>query len=234
MVRAYTLNDLESQNNYRSNGFYNTYYNSGSRPSVLAMMFPGFKIQSFTFIMSCTLVVIQLIDIILSNNYYWNRFIYSVKYDSGLLVQEGKVWCLITCIFFHANFLHLLFNVLGLFNLGFITEAVYGSLPTLCIYMITGILANLFSTAISPLVLSVGASGAILGFIGVRGAQIALFWDHLVNREIVIWSYIINVSFMLLFNLVSPGVNTLIHLLGLIIGFLLGLSYPKSSFTLPP
>ena len=82
------------------------------------------------------------------------------------LLQRNLWWQLLTYMFVHANFTHILFNMLGLFFFGTQVERRIGSHEFLLFYLATGVLAGLFSLGFylffaNPLVVLVGASGAV-------------------------------------------------------------------------
>ncbi len=81
------------------------------------------------------------------------------------LIRQGQWWRLVTPIFLHGNFVHLLVNSLSLWQLGGSLERIYGSRKFFLIYMGAGIAGNLLSFAFSP-TQSLGASGALFGLIG--------------------------------------------------------------------
>lgn len=81
--------------------------------------------------------------------------------------QEGEVWRLLTSIFLHGGIAHIAFNMLSLYNVGASMERVYGRQRYLTIYFGSGLGGAVLGALLNdPWVLSVGASGAILGLIG--------------------------------------------------------------------
>jgi membrane associated rhomboid family serine protease len=72
---------------------------------------------------------------------------------------------LVTSIFMHGGWMHLLGNMLFLYVFGDNVEAAFGSLMYLGFYMVTGILASLAHvvTNADSIIPSLGASGAISG-----------------------------------------------------------------------
>jgi GlpG protein len=58
-------------------------------------------------------------------------------------IRSGEVWRLITPIFIHFNFLHILFNMMWLRDLGSLIERREGSLRFLLKVLVIGILSNL-------------------------------------------------------------------------------------------
>lgn len=78
-------------------------------------------------------------------------------------VVHGEWYRLITSMFLHFNFEHILMNMLSLFIFGKIVESIVGPLRMLGIYVISGLLGNFISLSFNLHTVSVGASGAIFG-----------------------------------------------------------------------
>ncbi len=82
-------------------------------------------------------------------------------------VHAGEWWRLLTVLFLHEGWLHLLVNAYALFMLGRFCEEVFGPLRFFVTYVVGGLAGAAASTlnAQQP-GLSVGASGAIMGLLG--------------------------------------------------------------------
>jgi membrane associated rhomboid family serine protease len=85
---------------------------------------------------------------------------------SPLVIVHHWWWQVVTYMFVHANFSHILLNMLGLFFFGVALERRIGSDEFLLFYFVTGTLAGLFSLAVYWLthqynVVLLGASGAV-------------------------------------------------------------------------
>lgn len=73
-----------------------------------------------------------------------------------------RPWTLVTYMFLHAGFGHLLFNMLGLYFFGPRVEQRLGGRRFLTLYVVSGLVGALLSVA-TPLARIVGASGAVFG-----------------------------------------------------------------------
>ncbi|HLG51668.1 MAG TPA: rhomboid family intramembrane serine protease [Chloroflexota bacterium] len=85
------------------------------------------------------------------------------------IVRGQALWTIITAMFLHAGWLHLLGNMIYLWVFGDELDADYmGSLRFLGFYFLCGLLASLFQIVIDPTatVPNLGASGAIAGVLG--------------------------------------------------------------------
>ena len=76
-----------------------------------------------------------------------------------------KPWILITSMFLHANFLHLIYNLYALFIFGNVLEKNTNSKFTLLTILLGGISGNILFSIISP-ANAIGFSGAIYALIG--------------------------------------------------------------------
>ena len=98
-----------------------------------------------------------------------------VRFGSGLsearLLSDGQLvggewWRLITPIFLHGGLIHFLFNSYLLIQLGPVVEAMFGTTRYWVIYLCCGI-AGSMASQLPRFVNTVGASGAIMGLIGL-------------------------------------------------------------------
>jgi membrane associated rhomboid family serine protease len=95
-----------------------------------------------------------------------------------LVFGRGQWWRLLSCMFLHANLIHLLINMLSLFNIGSLLERFAGSSKFLLLYFVSGLTGSFLSAAFSNASFSLGASGAIMG---LAGALLALKWRRPLN-----------------------------------------------------
>lgn len=89
-------------------------------------------------------------------------------------IYGGQVWRFVTYQFMHAGFLHLLFNMIGLYFFGPMLERWWGSKRFLAFYLLCGISGAVVATVLGlipglgvlpPYAMLVGASGAIFGIL---------------------------------------------------------------------
>src|SRR5581483_1805326 len=95
------------------------------------------------------------------------RILIAYGAKENTLLLQGQYWRFITPIFLHANALHVGMNMLNLLVLGVFLERILGHLRFLLIYLVTGIISVIASFYFAPREISVGASGAIFGLVGV-------------------------------------------------------------------
>ncbi|MDR2483796.1 MAG: rhomboid family intramembrane serine protease [Treponema sp.] len=132
-------------------------------------------------------------------------------------ISSGWVWQFVTYMFAHGGMSHLLFNMLALFIFGTQVERYMGSKEFILYYLLTGILAGVFSFGVywftgAYEVFLLGASGAVFA---VQLAYAILFPDAV----IYIWGILpLRAPIMVL------GF-TLIELFSSIIGFRNGVAH---------
>src|SRR5450432_4212847 len=85
-------------------------------------------------------------------------------------IVHGQLFRLVTPIFLHGGLIHIGFNMMVLLDIGPVVEEVYGSARYLFLYIATGVVGFILS-AFTPFrshpVLAIGASGAIMGVLGL-------------------------------------------------------------------
>ncbi|WP_439794965.1 rhomboid family intramembrane serine protease [Secundilactobacillus kimchicus] len=84
----------------------------------------------------------------------------------NVLIDAGQWWRLVTPMFLHLSFEHILLNMVTLYFLGLQIEALFGHWRFLILFVVSGIGGNLASFAFDPNALSAGASTAIFGLFG--------------------------------------------------------------------
>lgn len=140
------------------------------------------------------------------------------------LIFAGEWWRLVTAVFLHGGLLHIGFNMWVLIDLGPEAESLFTMPKFVFLYLVTGIAGYVLSLWWSPGGISIGASGALLGLIGVLiGASFhhgALGREY--RRELARWVIYIFVLALL------PGLNidNAAHLGGLAAGLVLGYTIP--------
>lgn len=153
----------------------------------------------------------------------------------GNLISMGEWFRLITSMFVHGGLFHIFFNMMALFYVGNIVERAYGPSRLITIYMLSGIFGNILTHFFIPYAISVGASGAIFGLIGL------LFGAGFRHDTPVILKPITGTALLpiILINVIwgfLPGanINNFAHLGGVAVGFTFGwltpIRYTKTSY----
>jgi rhomboid protease GluP len=149
------------------------------------------------------------------------RYIFELLAGVNLYIAEGEVWRIVTPIFLHSGFAHMLFNSFSLVLFGPALERMLGKTKFLFIYLAGGILANIATFFVNPLTYThVGSSGAIFALFGFYIA-IIVYKKHMLsqqNSQIILTITVIG----LIMTFLQPNINIAAHLFGLISGFIIG------------
>jgi len=100
-------------------------------------------------------------------------------------------WRLVTAMFLHAGLWHLAFNLLAIAMIGPRIESLYGRMTMLCLFVATGTLAGVGSGAIGLDGVGVGASGGVMGLIGVAagyGHRQGTWVGRTLRNDMLKWS----------------------------------------------
>lgn len=138
-------------------------------------------------------------------------------------IFAGQWWRLVTAMFLHAGLLHIGMNMWCLVDLGPEVESLFSATKFIVLYLVTGVFGYLVSLWWSPFGLSVGASGAIMGLIGILiGAS---FHHGHMGREYrsQLWRWVIYIAIFGIFF----AVDNAAHFGGLIAGLALGYFVPE-------
>lgn len=146
------------------------------------------------------------------------------------LLGLRQPWRLVTACFLHGSLIHIGFNMWVLMDIGPIVEELYGSARYLFLYTATGIFGYITSAmwmairygggGYLPPIPSIGASGALLGLIGLliavtsrRSGAAA----QMLKTQLIRW-----VVYIFIIGFIMSGTDNAAHLGGLVSGFVLG------------
>ncbi|MFE2583898.1 rhomboid family intramembrane serine protease [Streptomyces sp. NPDC059378] len=132
-------------------------------------------------------------------------------------IAQGQWYRLLTAMFLHGSYIHILFNMLSLWWIGGPLEAALGRARYLALYFVSGLAGSALSYLIAaPNQPSLGASGAIFGLFG---ATAVLMRRLNYDMRPVIALLVINLLFTF-----GPGMNIAwqAHIGGLVAGVAIG------------
>lgn len=138
---------------------------------------------------------------------------------------------LLTSMFMHANFMHILSNMLGLLFFGSILEQVLGKNRFLLLYLVCGLFAGVLTSIYhyyQPTVTySIGASGAVLGI----AASFALIFPNMplqmlfppisLKAKYMVLLYVVFDLGLMVQNSPLDNIGHVAHLAGMLIGFIM-------------
>lgn len=138
----------------------------------------------------------------------------------GELVKQlpQESWRLLSPIFVHIGWEHFILNSLTLYFVGRMAESLFGSGRFLILYLLSGLMGNLFTFLLSPSVIAAGASTSLFGLF----AAISLlgYFGHNPYLKQLGRQYQVLIGLNLVFNLFSPDVSMAGHVGGAVGGLL--------------
>jgi membrane associated rhomboid family serine protease len=148
-----------------------------------------------------------------------------------ILVSYGYLWQFMTYMFVHDpySYSHIIFNMLALFIFGTQVERRMGSMEFLLYYMLTGILAGVFSFVVywftgSRMVFLMGASGAVfavqLAYAVLFPQNILYLWGILPLRAPVMVLGFTALEIFFMVTGLGGNVAHFTHLAGFVFGWI--------------
>jgi len=139
-----------------------------------------------------------------------------------LAYNISQPWRFVTAIFLHAGLLHIGFNMWVLMDIGPMVEELYGSARYLFLYVVTGMAGYILSSSVGHL--SVGASGSLLGLIGVLLAATTgrkNMAAQALRSALIRW-----LIYIAVLGIIFSGTDNYAHFGGVATGYLLGRLMP--------
>lgn len=150
-------------------------------------------------------------------------------YDFGgvigaeIQVDPSQSWRLLAAMFVHIGLQHFVLNMVTLYFLGRIAEDLFGSKAFLALYILSGLMGNLFVMIFSPEVVAAGASTALFGIFGAIASL--RFIARSPYIQYLSQSYTSLILINILFSFM-PGISLAGHLGGLVGGGILAFVFP--------
>ncbi|HHT88751.1 MAG TPA: rhomboid family intramembrane serine protease [Clostridiales bacterium] len=184
------------------------------------------KTNIISFINTILIVVNIIIYILVHHTAIFGETIYAMQKGAlywYFVKVDREHYRLLTSMFLHSDFEHLLNNMLVLFFVGDNLERAAGKIKYLVIYFGSGIIAGISSISYNMIkereVLSVGASGAIFGIVGAMVYILLINKGHLEDissRQIILFTV-----FSLYGGIANVNIDNAAHIGGFIGGIIL-------------
>ncbi|MBM7635508.1 rhomboid family intramembrane serine protease [Streptococcus saliviloxodontae] len=151
-------------------------------------------------------------------------FQFGGMYGDFVRYAPSQIWRLVTPIFVHIGWEHFIMNSLTLYFVGSMAERVWGSLRFLLLYLLSGIMGNLFTLLLTPGVVSAGASTSLFGLFAAFA--VVGYYGRSPYLQQVGKSYLALIIMNLFVNLFMTNVGMAGHIGGAIGGLLASLFLP--------
>ncbi len=143
----------------------------------------------------------------------------------GPNIADGEYWRILSAMFLHAGFVHLAFNVFGLWVFGGMVEEALGRGRFALVYLLSGLIGGAVSYMLNPIAIAVGASGAVFGLMGALTAYFA------VQRRVMgsaarqnLYVLLVLGGVNVVFGVLTPEIDYWAHVGGFAAGFAMGLA----------
>ena len=139
-----------------------------------------------------------------------------------IVLSRGYIWQVVTYMFVHGSYLHILFNMLGLFIFGMQLERQMGSSEFLFYYLFAGIGTGIVSLVFGMNV--IGASGAVYALLLAFATyfprtRLLVFYVLPLPAPLAVAIFTV-MSLIFQFTGIMGGVSHIGHLAGIVLGFL--------------
>jgi rhomboid protease GluP len=139
------------------------------------------------------------------------------------VIEAHRFWTLISASFLHGGLMHILFNMMALYQLGPFVLQEFGFHRFINLYIITGA-CGFAASVIFGVPFTIGASASVCGLIGAiiyYGKSRGGSYGEAIYKQAMGW-----VIGLIFFGLIFPGINNWAHggglLSGIALSFLMG------------
>ena len=182
----------------------------------------NFKKTAPNVLVIINIVVFTLMMIIDQNMSYSTLIDFGAK--ANFRIADYYLWHLVTPLFLHGSLMHLLFNCYALYLIGNMTVSMLGTKKFLQIYFFSGIISIMGSFILTDS-LSVGASGAIFGLLGIHLYYFAVNPSR--YKELFGVDFLVIIGLNLVLGFTMGNIDNAGHVFGLIGGFTFMLMFSK-------
>lgn len=144
--------------------------------------------------------------------------------DFGPLSLGSQPWRILVSNYLHIGLIHIFVNMWSLWQVGRLSERIFGGWPYFLIYTATGIAGSLASLFRDPMRVSAGASGAIFGLVGALIG--ALYLGKLpmpkAAQQALLKNLLVVAAVNLLYGASAARIDNSAHVGGLLMGLALG------------
>ena len=178
------------------------------------------------FLLALTTLVFIAMQVIYFGNATSNQAIFNTggMYGAYVSLFPSQLWRLVTPIFVHIGWEHFFFNTLTLYFVGQIAEQIWGHHKFLALYVLSGIVGNIFTLFFTPNVIAAGASTSLFGVFAA--IMVAGYFGRNPYLKELGRNYQALIIVNLIFNLFTPSIGIAGHIGGLVGGVLCAIFLP--------
>ena len=178
------------------------------------------------FLLALTTLVFIAMQVIYFGNATSNQAIFNTggMYGAYVSLFPSQLWRLVTPIFVHIGWEHFFFNALTLYFVGQIAEQIWGHHKFLALYVLSGIVGNIFTLFFTPNVIAAGASTSLFGVFAA--IMVAGYCGRNPSLKELGRNYQALIIVNLIFNLFTPSIGIAGHIGGLVGGVLCAIFLP--------
>jgi len=178
------------------------------------------------FLLALTTLVFIAMQVIYFGNATSNQAIFNTggMYGAYVSLFPSQLWRSVTPIFVHIGWEHFFFNALTLYFVGQIAEQIWGHHKFLALYVLSGIVGNIFTLFFTPNVIAAGASTSLFGVFAA--IMVAGYFGRNPYLKELGRNYQALIIVNLIFNLFTPSIGIAGHIGGLVGGVLCAIFLP--------
>ncbi|MGA8849114.1 MAG: rhomboid family intramembrane serine protease [Dehalococcoidia bacterium] len=135
-------------------------------------------------------------------------------------------WTIITSVFVHGGFAHIIFNMISLYFLGSFFLRAAGERSFLAVFFLGGLAGNLLFVLLAPFSIGIGASGAIFAIGGALAVMVPKVPVLILPIPVPMPLWVATIILVFL-SFIFAGIAWQAHIGGLLLGLLAGFILKK-------
>ena len=183
-----------------------------------------YSVTSFFLLVTGFVFLLMLITTAINFDQVKTLFQFGAMYGPIIRLFPEQFWRLFSAIFVHIGWEHFIVNMISLCFLGQQVEEIFGSKQFFLLYLLSGMMGNLFVFAFTPKVLAAGASTSLYGLfaaiIVLRYATRSPYIQQLGQSYLTL--FVINI----IGSILIPGISLAGHIGGAVGGAFLAVIFP--------
>ena len=183
-----------------------------------------YSVTSFFLLVTGFVFLLMLITTAINFDQVKTLFQFGAMYGPIIRLFPEQFWRLFSAIFVHIGWEYFIVNMISLYFLGQQVEEIFGSKQFFLLYLLSGMMGNLFVFAFTSKVLAAGASTSLYGLfaaiIVLRYATRSPYIQQLGQSYLTL--FVINI----IGSILIPGISLAGHIGGAVGGAFLAVIFP--------